>query len=76
MTNLVVSLWSSLGYRPVIVVQTAVAVAGTLVFAWDLIAHAKKSGDRYKRTRDWLIAVLGVAAFLCWWNLGRFHYPG
>lgn len=72
----VVAIWSSMGYRPVAAVQFAVAALGTLAFGWDLIAHRKAGArDPYGFLRDGLIAALGVAAFLCWWNLGRFNYP-
>src|SRR4051812_31799087 len=73
----VIAIWSSLGYRPVAAVQFTVAALGTLTFGWDWIAHRKAgdNNDGHRSLRDLLIALLGVAAFLCWWNLGRFNYP-
>ena len=28
----------------------------------------------FKRTRDWLLAILGILAFCSWWNFGHFHF--
>jgi hypothetical protein len=28
----------------------------------------------FRRTRDWLLAIIGILAFLSWWNLGHFHF--
>jgi hypothetical protein len=62
-------------YRLVTFLKTGIAVAGALVLAWDLVANVAGRRDVHKRTRDSLLAALGCAAFLGWWNFGQFNFP-
>jgi hypothetical protein len=63
-----------LGIEQVGAIKAATAGAGALLLA--LGAWRRARGRAPGRAFDWLLALLGALAAACWWNLGRFHYPG
>src|SRR5262245_360574 len=65
--------WSNVNYHTVAVAKAAVAAAGTLVLIWDYLAR-RRGATGFRRLRDTLLALVGVAAFAAWWDFGRFHY--
>jgi hypothetical protein len=69
------AVWAAVDSRTVAILKGGIAVAGAILLGWDLIARRSGRSDTHARLRDRLLAVLGVAAFVCWWNLGRFHFP-
>jgi hypothetical protein len=62
-----------LGPEQVGAVKAATAVAGALLLGVGALGSAR--GRRPGRVFDALLAVLGLLAAACWWNLGRFNFP-
>jgi hypothetical protein len=54
-------------------VKAATAAAGALLLGVGALRSA--GGHRPGRVFDALLAVLGLLAAACWWNLGRFNFP-
>src|SRR5262245_568091 len=63
-----------LGPAQVGAVKAATAAAGALLLGAGALRSAR--GRAPGRSFDALLAALGLLAAACWWNLGRFHYPG
>ena len=76
MSDLLSAIASTPSYRWLTIAKLAVAAGASIVLAWQLFVEANNEPDRHKRVRDAALAALGVAAFGCWWNFGRFHNPG
>ena len=57
-------------------VKAGVALAGASLLAWGAWLGRRGRTRTLARTRDTLLASLGLLALLCWWNLLQFHYPG
>ena len=66
------ALWARLEPRDLSIIKCGVASAATLLLAWNLRSTAER---RLYRVRLWVLSVLGVVGFGCWWELGQFHYP-
>src|SRR5262245_57928486 len=50
------------------------ATCATILLAWDLLARRRPDG--FQTLRDRALKVLGVLAFLAWWNFGLFPLDG
>ena len=61
--------------RLVATLKTSIAEAGVVLLVWGAWLATHGQGQRFRRTRDALLAVLGVAAFAGYFNFGRFHSP-
>jgi hypothetical protein len=55
--------------------KSALAFAGAALLAWGALAGAGEAAAR-RRLRDGLLAGLGAASVLGWWNFGAFNFPG
>src|SRR5262245_2628262 len=55
--------------------KSALAFAGAALLAWGMLARAREPASR-RRLRDGLLAGLGAASWLGWWNFGAFNFPG
>jgi hypothetical protein len=71
-----VPFWSSLGAHALIGIQFGVAATATLLLAYRAWAERQPGTSASRRLRDTALICLAVVAFGCWWNLGRFHFPG
>lgn len=58
-------------YRLLLAAKTIPPVAALSVLVWDLVSRG--SGTK---VRDTILMVLGVLAFLAWWNFGALHGRG
>lgn len=67
-------MWETLDSRTVAAIKILVASAAALVLAWSLRFSTETATGRRIRLRDQLLALAGIVAFACWWNLGRFHF--
>lgn len=69
------SFWEAFDFRVINIVKGAVALAATLLLAWDYLRPA--AGSRPSLRAGWsaALAVLGCLAFAGWWNFGHFHFP-
>jgi hypothetical protein len=74
MIESLVSAWARLDYQSVSLIGCGVATAATLLLTWQLTNEPGPDVPR-RRWSDRLLAVLGVIAFLGWWNFGLFHFP-
>ena len=64
--------WRALDNDSMVLVKGWGAVVGTLLLlAHWLLRRRKKALDV---TLDSLLAIVGIVAFACWWNLGHFHF--
>ena len=82
--------WSAIDNPIMVAIKGVLAGIASLLFlvgvALDFTNQPRKVNTRrlqlswaggiatFKRTRDWLLAILGILAFLSWWNLGHFHF--
>jgi hypothetical protein len=58
------------------VLKAAIATAGALLLLSSYVAHRAGRLPRARKHRDALLLGLGIAAGLCWWNLGDFRARG
>jgi hypothetical protein len=56
-------------------VKLGLALAGTALLLWGAALQRAGRRDAHRAARDRLLAALGAAGFLGWWNFGLFHYP-
>jgi len=68
--------WISRGpaRRAVRFIQFGTALSGMLLLGWGLALRLRRREGYAARTRDAMLAVLGILAGLCWWNLGGLHF--
>jgi len=55
-------------------IKALVAALGTLVLFWGFAVARAGRPETDQRARDVALAVLGVLAFVCWFNVGKFHF--
>ena len=53
--------------------KASIALAGALLFLWEIWAH-RRPNDRFGPLRQWSLIALGVVALAGWWNFGALHY--
>ena len=58
------------------VLKAAIATAGALLLLSSYVAHRSGFLPGARKYRDALLLGLGIAAGLCWWNLGDFRASG
>jgi len=63
-----------LDYRLVGIIKGAIALSGAMVLGWGALPSRYRS-PRLSRLADILLAVLGIAGAISWWNFGLFHFP-
>jgi hypothetical protein len=61
--------------RRVDAIKTAVAVAAAGLLLWGAALARRGRPRAHRRLRDGLLLALGVVGALCWWNLGKLHFP-
>jgi hypothetical protein len=64
-----------LGPRRVDAFKAALSAAGAGLLLWGALLKRAGRPRAQQRLRDGALLALGIAGALCWWNLGRFHYP-
>ena len=74
-TDPVLDPLSILEPRLVATLKTGIAEAGVVLLVWGARLDMRGQSQRFRRTRDVLLAILGVAAFAAYFNFGRFHHP-
>ena len=74
MIDIAQRIWLAFDSRVVGLIKIAVSLAAAGTLAWDALASRRGGSNQLGRTRDRLLAVIGIVAFACWWNLGRFHF--
>jgi hypothetical protein len=75
MIGRVLAAWTALDPRVVVEIKVGVALSGALLLAAGIWLRKIGRPNAFRRTRDVLLALLGLAAFCSWWNLGHFHFP-
>ena len=55
-------------------IKGGIAVLGGMLLVWGIILRIRGRPDAHQKLRDRALAVLGGLAFLCFWNLGHFHF--
>lgn len=66
--------WAELDPRALGVLRGLVALSGAAILTWDGVVRPGYLPDTRRRLRDASLALLGLASFACWWNLGLFHF--
>ena len=51
-----------------------VALAASALFGWGVVLRRAGREEVDRRLRDGVLALLGVLAAFCWWNLFAFHF--
>jgi hypothetical protein len=57
------------------VIKGVLAVLGLGVVLWGIAVQRAGRPEVDRRLRDIALLLIGIASGLCWWNLGRFHFP-
>ena len=55
--------------------QLALSAAGVVVLAWTYVLARTGRPSAWQRTRDALLAVLGILGAAAYFNFGQFHHP-
>jgi hypothetical protein len=66
--------WAAIDNEVMVGIKGWLAVAGALLLLWTAILHWANRQEVFRRTRDVLLATIGLVAFLSWWNFGHFHF--
>ena len=69
--------WAAAGDAParVAAVKLGLALAGAVLLAWGAWLASRGRPAAHAKLRDALLAGLGIAGLLGWWNFSQFHYP-
>lgn len=66
--------WDAIDNSMMVGIKGGLATAGTLLLLWWFLLQKQGRSREFRRTRHVLLAVLGLASFASWWNLGHFHF--
>ena len=66
--------WRQINNPSMVGIKGAIALLGGLLLVWTIVLRILGQPDRDRRVRDRMLMVLGAFSFLCWWNLGHFHF--
>jgi hypothetical protein len=66
--------WESLDLAAMHAIKVRVAIAGALLLGIGAVLTWRRREDVLRRTRDALLAALGVLSICCYFNLFRFHF--
>jgi hypothetical protein len=56
-------------------VKAGLAMSGATLLLWGAWLRRRGRPDAFRRQRDALLLVLGLASGLAWWSFGQFHFP-
>ena len=56
-------------------VKAGLATSGAALLLWGAWLRRQARPDAFRRQRDALLLVLGLASGLAWWSFGQFHFP-
>jgi hypothetical protein len=66
--------WHAIDNPMMVLIKGVTAGVGTLLLLWFMIAAYRRSESTLRRTRNVLLALVGIVSFFNWWNLGHFHF--